>query len=152
VQTNANTLELTLKNVKIIVKKRNSLLIPILAIENSNEWIETIEIPILILNNEEKIFPEKITNTFSSKNDIKITLKKENYDGMSLTLEISTNSQLYPWIHFESKVIFDKEREFKLKVPEIGLIPIPPIKNPLECVTIKQPTRHTPPTDEWKSN
>ncbi len=148
----SNNTEFLLKGHKVIIKERNSSFIPVLAFENESEWIETVQIPIFALDDEKIFFTDKIISSSSSKNGYKVTLQNNSHTDFSMNLEIIGNLSFYPWINIKIKIIFNKGRDFVSKVPEIRLIPFPSLIGTVDYVTIAQPTKHTPVTEEWKSN
>ncbi|MHA1968395.1 MAG: hypothetical protein ACW964_11390, partial [Candidatus Hodarchaeales archaeon] len=144
--------EFRFKSQIITISEKNSSFVPEMAIEHETRWIKTIQIPIIAFEGEDIFFAKKIVNSSFSHHGFHLSLQNCINPDVSLFLEIVAKKHLYPWINFKAKIVFNKGREFVSKVPEIKLLPFPSLKGNFDNVTVIQPTRHTPITDEWKSN
>ncbi len=141
-----------LRNQKFSLKTYDSSYIIVLSTKKNSEWIESLQVPLISMENGLKYDASRITKLASSKNQFRIILENSSIDGIKISMEAFTNITTSPWIHFRTSIIFEKGFRYLREAPEIklGLLPKPDSSN--NMVTIKQPTRHTPATDEWKSN
>ncbi len=141
-----------LHNQKLSLKTLDNSYIIVLSTKKNSEWIESLQVPLISIENGLTYDVSRITKLASSKNQFRVILENEPVDGIKISMEAFADETTSPWIHFRTSIIFEKRVKYLRKTPEIklGLLPKPDSSN--NMVTIKQPTRHTPTTDEWKSN
>ncbi|MFX1282966.1 MAG: hypothetical protein ACFFB5_04890 [Promethearchaeota archaeon] len=143
-----NEYDLIVRDQKVSLKKVENSYIISLSIKKDKKWIKSLEIPLLTLENQTDLHASELIKLSSSK----IKVSKSLSESFSISTNISANEALYPWFHFHTTLIAKKDTTFIKRGPEIQLSLIPKITDSKEIISINQPTRHTPPTNEWKSN
>jgi hypothetical protein len=97
-------------------------------------------------------FADQFIENSDQKNSFEITLFSEKKGNYLIQTEISTNKELLPWFHIKTTLVTKKNTKFFKKGPDVQLQLNPNISLMNNHVKINQPTKHTPPTDEWLSN
>ncbi|MFX0209555.1 MAG: hypothetical protein ACFFDT_26465, partial [Candidatus Hodarchaeota archaeon] len=140
--------DLIVRNQKLSLTKVDNSFIISISIKKDSNWIKSLEIPLVTLENRAVLHASKIVKLSS----LKIKVSESSREDFNISTEIHVNEALYPWFHFHTTLIAKKDTVFIKRGPEIQLSLIPEIKDLAETSFINQPTRHTPPTNEWKSN
>ena len=139
-------------NQMISLKKNKNLISVALSVKNISKWQESIQIPLVTFENGWKISAHRIIKVNSSKNQFRVILDNDLNKEIKIVTTISTNEKLCPWIHFHTSIIFKTKFRFFRTGPEIKMDLVPKFNYSKDITAIRQPTRHTPPTNEWKSN
>ncbi|MHA2364937.1 MAG: hypothetical protein ACXAC7_13355 [Candidatus Hodarchaeales archaeon] len=142
--------DFTIRDQKVSLVKHGKYYKIELLIKKNNTWVKNFELIPISLENNENMNATKINSIESHINYFKVILGNDSK--YRVITQISASESLYPWIHFRTTLTSDKNIRFINKGPEIHLTHKPMIKSQKNVVNINQPTKHTPPTNEWKSN
>ncbi|MHA2297736.1 MAG: hypothetical protein ACXADA_17035 [Candidatus Hodarchaeales archaeon] len=116
----------------------------------SNNWVKVLSLAPVVVENS-VINATKITNVSILEREYEIYLEYDQPHADSLVKTKISGNKSTLWIHFETTVILKKPVKLSKKGLETCFNLFPP-PNQDEMVSINQPTKHTPPTEEWKSN
>ncbi|UCG03154.1 MAG: hypothetical protein JSW11_04025 [Candidatus Heimdallarchaeota archaeon] len=141
-----------MNNQKISFSHKEGTIYIILSACKSSKWKQNLLLPLISLENQFNVNPSKMTELIRTDNSFHIFLENKSViKNIEVFMDIVVNEKTYPWFHIRIKVVFNEKIQFDNTAPEIRMKLLPKY-NSTEAVTINQPTRHTPPTDEWKSN
>jgi hypothetical protein len=140
------------QNQKIAIQKQEKYFKVFLLVKHHQTWNLNFEMPLLVLEENEIVNAHQFKDSDDQKNYFKIILISEEKGSHHVQTEITTNKDLLPWLHIKTTFITKRDLKISLKGPDIQLILNPNISSLDMCVNINQPTKHTPPTDEWRSN
>jgi len=117
---------------------------------NESKWMLNITSQLIWM--QDWIFSEslKILEFNQTNSKIKMNIKGQETYPFDTELVISSSSSI-PWIKISVSLISLKNSIFKTYGPEIRLKLKPKFLSD-DAIYITQPTKHTPVTDEWKSN
>ncbi|MFX0086034.1 MAG: hypothetical protein ACFFAU_10180 [Candidatus Hodarchaeota archaeon] len=138
------------KNQEVTIIEEKEGVKIILSIEKEGSWIKNIVMPLIHLERQSSYITTDISMITSTDDRFKVLLTNIDQSNKEIRTLIETYPSIYPWIHFRTILKSQNPMKFIQKGPEIVLS----FYNidPSNIIYINQPTRHTPPTDEWKSN
>ena len=134
-------------------EKQNEISI-ISGIVHEERWIDVLSIPLITFEKNLKIFGNTSSESQKDGEFYRIVLNRIQKNEYSIMMKITPYSlkKDYQWMKFQINIEFTNEFHFEELIPEIRMILIPKLTNADQLTYINQPSRHTPPTDEWKSN
>ena len=139
--------EFLISNQKIVFQKREKDIYIDFYVNNGTKWIKSLSTPIISF--EWGIYSVlTLQKVETSNHSFKVYLSKKIAHDMEINAIIESYPDINPWIHFKIEILPLKKLIFQKEAPEILL----PILNFKQSIVINQPTKHTPPTNEWKSN
>lgn len=141
-----------LGNQKILILKENLHFKIVLYTKNNLNWIENANFPLINLENHGEIYADKLEVIELNEQSFSCLLEKKLENTLIIKQILTFNKKIYPWIHI--KIEINSKDSFIINKfgPEI-LINLDSIKQKSKKHLIfAQPTKHTPPTDEWRSN
>ncbi len=118
------------------------------------QLVNVLSFPLITLDGEKKIYAKSVNYKIKEKFNNKIVLNQQISSKIDINLESSPYFQDKSkiWFKFLLKMRFFDETQFTKAIPEIVFDILPIHSHIVDPVSINQPTLHTPPTDEWKSN
>lgn len=150
---NGTTLEFKFRDQKITLIKKNQSFETTLFMRENSKWHKNAIVPLLTLDKDRIIHASKVVSfNHSSEDEWLIKIAKDPRNDICITTSVEANNDFRDWIHFNTTVIFQKEHLFSKIGPELKIILVPEADFLENGTLIKQPTRHTPSTEEWKSN
>ncbi|MFX0208146.1 MAG: hypothetical protein ACFFDT_19325, partial [Candidatus Hodarchaeota archaeon] len=150
---NWSTLEFKHRDQKITLIKKNGVYETTLLVRKDPNWQINGIVPLLRVEKGKILHASKIVSiNYSSEEEWTIELADDSTKDFFITSTIERNNEFGDWIHFTTTVFFRNERHFSKFGPEIIIKLVPEADFSKNGTLIKQPTRHTPSTEEWKSN
>ncbi|MFX0013153.1 MAG: hypothetical protein ACFFB2_04935 [Promethearchaeota archaeon] len=141
-----------IKGQKISLTRNEGTIFTIFSVLTPSKWQENLLLPLISLEDHFTINSVKITEKLRTDDTFHVfSENKSEIKGIEVFMDIFVNAKTYPWFHIRIKVVFNEKVQFHNTAPEIKMRLLPKYNDPA-AVTINQPTRHTPSTDEWKSN
>ncbi len=135
----------------ILLKKVEEHYTVLLQSRINDKWLESAKIPLITLEKGVTISATDIQRD-PRKGRIGLQLRNREEIGLDISTEVNSQPKFHPWIHFKTKIKFKEDYTFSETGPEIKIDLLPKSHFFDDFVTIRQPSRHTPSTDEWKSN
>lgn len=146
-------LDFKLRDQRISLINNNGVFEITLFVKKNSKWHKNVIIPLITLEKNQIIHAsEIISSNHSSEDDWLIKVANESRSDIYITTTIEANDDFRNWIHFNTTINFQKEQQFSKIGPELKILLVPEADFSTNGTLIKQPTRHTPPTEEWKSN
>jgi len=143
-------LEFLISNMKIVFQKRKKEVDTVFYVHNGIKWIKSLSVP-LISFEWGTYSALELQKVETSKNSFKVRLSRKFEEDIEINAIIESSPDINPWIHFRIEIIPLKVLTFQKMAPEI-LLKLPNFHSMNQSIAINQPTRHTPPTNQWKSN
>ncbi len=136
----------------LLLKRENNAYKTIFESNRKGEWKESALIPLITLEENQPVWATELHLNDSENGQINLLLETRKEKNYIISTEIKTSPNFHPWLHFRTTINFEKDYTFNEMGPEVKLdlgLKDYRLEN---MVSIRQPTRHTPSTDEWKSN
>ncbi len=144
--------ELIAQNHRILlIELKNDYLLSLQMLKDEN-WVDNFTWNLSSFIAEFSQTELKLINNISSPDIIHVILSPQTDDRFMLELNVKKVSKDHRWFYFEIALLTCKNIIFDNYAPEIKLKTSPFSKQDSKVIYINQPTRHTPHTDEWKSN
>ena len=123
-------------------------------IVHEERWIDMLEIPLITFEKNTRIYANSFNRSQKDGKTYKLELNREKEDEYSVLMKIThlSSEDGHNWMKIQVNIFFPREVQFEQYIPEIKMSFIPKLSNVDQLVFINQPSRHTPPTEEWKSN
>ncbi|MHA2096531.1 MAG: hypothetical protein ACW98F_18070 [Candidatus Hodarchaeales archaeon] len=148
----SSNMYLITKNHSILLKKEKIDFKLLFQSRIDGKWQVSASVPLLTLEDGSSIWANETPVKTIDRSQILFQLKNRRNNEFEIITEIDNKPEYHPWIHFKTTVKFVKDYKFNVNGPEIRIDLVPRIHPSENIISIQQPTRHTPSTDEWKSN
>ena len=123
-------------------------------IMHEERWLDILSIPLITFEKNVKICAKTFSESQKNGKLKRLVLNRVQKNEYSISMKITPYSlkKDCQWMKFQINILFTNEFHFEKLIPEIRMSFVPKLTDTDQLTYINQPSRHTPSTDEWKSN